>query len=41
LCLLGLSSESEKKVMKKLKFFQNSGGIFASISPGSKYGIKI
>ena len=41
LCLLGLSSESEKKVMNKLKFFQNSGGIFGSIYPASKYGIKI
>ena len=39
LCLLGLSSESEKKVVKKMKFFQESGAVFASIYPSSKYAI--
>ena len=41
LCLLGLSSESEKKVVKKLQYFQKSGGIIASIYPGSKYAIQV
>ena len=39
LCLLGLSSESEEKIIKGHKTFKNSGGIFASIYPGSKYAI--
>ena len=40
LCLLGLSSESEKKIIKKHQTFKEGGGVFASIYPGSKYAIE-
>ena len=41
LCLLGLSSESEKKIINKHKSFEENGGIFASIYPTSKYAIQV
>ena len=41
LCLLGLSSESEKKIVKKLKNFEQNGGVLASIYPASKYAIQV
>ena len=41
LCLLGLSSESEKKIINKYKSFEKNGGIFASIYPTSKYAIQV
>ena len=40
LCLLGISSESEKKIVKKLKNFEQNGGVLASIYPASKYAIQ-
>ncbi len=41
LCLLGLSSESEKKIVNKLQGFEERGGVFASIYPTSKYSMQI
>ena len=41
LCLLGLSSESEKKIINKYKSFEKNGGIFASIYPTSRYAIQV
>ena len=41
LCLLGLSFESEKKIINKHKSFEENGGIFASIYPTSKYAIQV
>lgn len=40
LCLLGVSSDSEEKILKKHKSFKNNGGVFASIYPSSKYAIQ-
>ena len=40
-CLLGLSSESEEKVVKKHRIFEQNGGTFASIYPTSKYAIQV
>ena len=40
LCLLGLSSESEKKVIEQHQLFEKIGGVFASIYSGSKYAIE-
>ena len=39
LCILGVSSDSEKKIIKKNALFKKNGGIFASIYPSSKYAI--
>jgi hypothetical protein len=41
LCLLGLSSESEKKIINKHRPFEENGGVFASIYPTSKYAIQV
>ena len=41
LCLLALSSESEKKIVNKLQTFKKNGGVFASIYPTSKYAIQV
>ena len=40
LCLLGLGSISEKKVIKQHQTFEKNGGVFASIYSGSKYAIE-
>ena len=40
LCLLGLSSESEEKIIKKHQAFKDNGGVFVSIYPDSKYAIE-
>ena len=40
LCLLGLSSESEKKVIEQHQSFEKNGGVFVSIYSGSKYAIE-
>ena len=41
LCLLALNSESEEKVLKKIKTVKNKKKIFFSIYPSSKYSIQI
>jgi len=40
LCLLGVSSDSEMKILKKHKSFIKKGSFFASIYPSSKYAIR-
>ena len=39
LCLLGLSSDSEEKIIRKHSAFKKAGGVFASIYSDSKYTI--
>ena len=41
LCLLGISSESEEKIINKHQFFKKRKGVFASIYPDSKYAIPV
>ena len=40
LCILGVSSDSEMKILKKHKSFIKKGSFFASIYPSSKYAIR-
>lgn len=40
LCLLGVSSDSETKILKNHKSFTEKGNFFASIYPSSKYAIR-
>ncbi len=39
LCILCVSSDSERKIIKKNVLFKKNGGIFVSIYPSSKYAI--
>ena len=41
LCLLGISSESEEKIINKHRFFKERKGVFASIYPDSKYAMQV
>ena len=41
LCLLGISSDSEEKIINKYQFFKERRGVFASIYPDSKYAIQV
>ena len=41
LCLLGISSESEEKIINTYRFFKERKGVFASIYPDSKYAMQV
>jgi len=41
LCLLGIGSESEEKIINKHQFFKERKGVFASIYPDSQYAIPV